>query len=71
MDEKYSQWEWNFGYSPGYKFRKLIRTKGGNIEFYINVEKGMIVDIKIYGDFFHRYDFDIIEKAINVASEEE
>jgi len=63
-DEKYSQWEWNFGYSPGYKFEKLIRTKGGNIEFHINVEKGMIQDIKIYGDFFHRYDIDIIEKTL-------
>jgi len=63
-DEKYSQWEWNFGYSPTYTFKKLIRTKGGNIEFHINVEKGIIHDIKIFGDFFHRYDIDTIEKAL-------
>ena len=63
-DEKYSTWEWNFGYSPKYKFEKLIRTKGGNLEFHIDVEKGIIRNIKIYGDFFHRYDTGIIEKAL-------
>ena len=63
-DGKYSTWEWNFGYSPEYKFEKLIRTKGGNLEFHLNVEKGIIHDIKIFGDFFHRYDIDIIEKVL-------
>jgi lipoate---protein ligase len=63
-DEKYSQWDWNFGYSPRYMFEKMIRTKGGNIEFHINVEKGIIQDIKIYGDFFNRYDIAEIEKAL-------
>ena len=63
-DEKYSTWEWNFGYSPEYKFEKLIRTKGGNLEFHLNVGKGIIQGIKIFGDFFHRYDIDVIEKAL-------
>ncbi len=63
-DEKFSTWEWNFGYSPKYDFEKLIRTQGGNLEFHINVEKGIISGIKIYGDFFHKYDIDIIENAL-------
>ncbi len=63
-DEKYSQWEWNFGYSPRYLFEKGVRTSGGNLQFHINAEKGVIKDIKIYGDFFHRYDVDVIEKAL-------
>ncbi len=63
-DEKYSQWEWNFGYSPRYLFEKEVRTSGGNLQFHINAEKGIIKDIKIYGDFFHRYDIDVIEKVL-------
>ena len=63
-DEKYSQWEWNFGYSPKYQFEKGIRTPGGNIEFHLNAEHGIISEIRIFGDFFHRYDIDTIEKAL-------
>ena len=63
-EEKFSRWEWNYGYSPKYNFEKLVRTNGGNLEFHLNVEKGIIEDVKIYGDFFHKYDIDVIEKAL-------
>ncbi len=63
-DEKFSKWEWNFGYSPKYDFEKMIRTEGGSVEFQFNVEKGIIQDIRIYGDFFHKYDIDVIEKSL-------
>ncbi len=63
-DEKYSQWEWNFGYSPKYMFEKGIRSNGGYLEFHLNVEHGIITDLKIFGDFFHRYDITTIERAL-------
>lgn len=63
-NEKYRTWEWNFGYSPKYTFRKMIKTEGGNIEIYIYVEKGIITDFKFYGDFFNINDKEDIEKAI-------
>mgnify|MGYP001041342012 CR=1 FL=1 len=63
-DEKYSQWEWNFGYSPKYMFEKGIRSNGGYLEFHLNVEHGIITDLKIFGDFFHRYDIGIVERAL-------
>ncbi len=63
--EKFVRWEWNYGYSPKYDFEKMIRTEnGGSIEFHLNVEKGIIKDIKIYGDFFHKYDIEVIEKSL-------
>jgi len=64
-DEKFSQWDWNFGYSPRYNFEKLIKTSGGTLEFHIDVEKGTMKDVKIYGDFFHKHDIDVIEKALS------
>ena len=63
-DEKFSTWEWNFGYSPKYNFEKLVKTKGGTLEFHLNVEKGMIKDAKIYGDFFHKKDIDEVERSL-------
>jgi len=53
---KYSTWEWNFGISPKYNFSKAIRTSAGTIEFYLQVEKGNISNIQIYGDFFSKQD---------------
>jgi lipoate---protein ligase len=62
--EKYSQWEWNYGYSPRYMFEKGVRTNGGNLEYHINAAQGVITEIKIHGDFFHRYDIDEVEKSL-------
>ncbi len=64
-DEKFSLWEWNFGYSPKYNFEKLVKTNGGTLEFHINVEKGIMKDVKIYGDFFHKYDIGTIESSLS------
>ncbi len=63
-NEKFTKWEWNFGHSPKYDFEKMIRAEGGSVEFHFNVEKGAIKDIRIYGDFFHKHDIEVIEKAL-------
>jgi lipoate-protein ligase A len=64
VDSKYKTWEWNFGYSPKYAFQKLIKTEGGNIEIYMNVEKGIITSIKFHGDFFNVKDVEELEAAL-------
>src|SRR5690606_752959 len=51
-DEKYSQWHWNFGYSPKYGLKKGVKTPGGHVEVHLNVDKGLITEIDIFGDFF-------------------
>ena len=62
--DKYSTWEWNYGNSPKYKFKNQIKYKGGNIEFNLNVEKGIITYVKIYGDFFSTCNISDIESAL-------
>lgn len=64
VKEKYTTWEWNFGYSPKYDFEKLIRTKGGSIEVKMNIEKGIIQNIKIHGDFFNELDISELEQKL-------
>ena len=51
-DEKYNTWDWNFGTSPKYNLSRAIRTAAGTIESYLDIQKGRISQIRIYGDFF-------------------
>lgn len=63
-EEKYSTWSWNYGNSPKYSFNKDFKYAGGNLEFHLNVQKGIIEDIKINGDFFGIEDISEIENAL-------
>lgn len=49
---RYQTWEWNVGRSPRFNVRKHDRFDGvGKIDMRIDVNKGHIQQIKIYGDF--------------------
>ncbi len=63
-DEKYTTWDWNFGYSPKYNFNHEIKTPGGHVEFNMDVHSGVIEKIKIFGDFFNKKDITEIENAL-------
>lgn len=60
-NSKYSTWEWNFGYSPKYQFTKNLRFKTGNIDLSMNVEKGIIQEVNIEGDFMSKKDIHVLE----------
>ena len=62
---KYSTWDWNFGISPDYNFRKTVRTDhSGTIEFCMNVRNGIILNTRIYGDYFSHADPKEIEDVL-------
>jgi len=50
--EKYGTWDWNFGASPDYNFKKANKVPAGFIEVHLDVHKGHIQEAKIFGDFF-------------------
>ncbi len=64
VENKYSKWEWNFGYSPQYSMQKMIKTNGGFIEIHLNVDNGFIREAKIFGDFFNRKEISEIETLL-------
>ncbi len=64
VDEKYSTWHWNFGHSPKYSLNNEVKYPGGNIEFSLNVDKGIINEIKFFGDFFGKKDVSNIEDLL-------
>jgi lipoate---protein ligase len=72
VEKKYGTWEWNFGYSPKYNFRKTIRTtNSGTLEFNFNVADGRITEIRIFGDYFNIRETEEIENALTGISHNE
>ena len=49
---KYQTWEWNYGKSPKFNIQNSRRFPAGTIDIRLDVEKGIIKNAKIYGDFF-------------------
>jgi lipoate-protein ligase A len=63
-DSKFSTWEWNFGYSPKYQFNKSISVGAGRLDFHMNVEKGIVRELKILGDYLSLKDIAVLEQAL-------
>lgn len=63
-EEKFSTWEWNYGNSPKYNFVNEKKFLGGTVEVNLNVEKGIIKNLKIFGDFFGEKDIKDLEDAL-------
>ncbi|QQZ08275.1 lipoate--protein ligase [Heyndrickxia vini] len=77
-EERYQNWEWNYGKSPKFNLQHTHRFPVGGIDVRLEVNKGIIENCKIYGDFFGvgnvsdieekltgvRYDRSEIEKAL-------
>lgn len=70
VDEKYGTWDWNFGHSPKYNFQKGIKTNGGHVEVNLEVRKGGIKEVKIFGDFFSPGDVGELENLLVGAPHE-
>lgn len=63
-ESKYDQWDWNFGRSPKFNIQREKRFPVGEIDLRIFIEKGHIIDFKIYGDFFGKEPVSNIEELM-------
>ncbi|ANE47784.1 lipoate--protein ligase [Paenibacillus swuensis] len=72
-EDRYRNWDWNFGQSPQYNFRNSKRFEGiGTIDVRLEIEQGIIREAHIYGDFFGTGDVaEIAERLMNVRHTEE
>jgi len=64
VDTKFSTWEWNYGKSPKFNVTKTEKFPFGIVDAKINVLKGVISEIRIFGDFFVRQEIGVLEKAL-------
>lgn len=71
ISKKYGTWDWNFGQSPKYNLRKMIRTTAGTIEFDLEVKQGLIKEIRIFGDYFSKKDVSELEQLLQDVEHDE
>jgi lipoate-protein ligase A len=50
VDEKYSTWKWNFGYSPGYTLTNRVKSGNSVFDFLVKVKNGIIQHFEITGN---------------------
>ncbi|WP_420642850.1 lipoate--protein ligase [Candidatus Leptofilum sp.] len=62
--QRYKTWEWNYGRSPAFNIQKSEQLPVGKVDARIEVEKGRIQEIKIYGDFDGRRDVAELEMRL-------
>ncbi|HLV92747.1 MAG TPA: lipoate--protein ligase [Aequorivita sp.] len=62
--EKYDTWDWNYGRNPKFNIQRTKRFPIGELDLRIFVEKGQIVDFKIFGDFFGKEPVENIENLM-------
>ncbi|MCA5003695.1 lipoate--protein ligase [Sphingobacterium sp. WQ 366] len=62
--EKYGTWDWNFGSSPDYNFKKANKFSAGFVEVHLEVHKGLIQKAKIFGDFFASNQIEELENQL-------
>jgi len=63
-ENRFKNWDWNYGNSPKFQGYQGKKFKGGLVETYFETKKGIFTGVKFYGDFFSRLEIEIIEKAL-------
>ncbi|MDQ0351693.1 lipoate-protein ligase A [Alkalibacillus filiformis] len=52
-ESRYQKWDWNYGRSPAFNIQHSKRVEGvGSYDVRLDVKKGVIQDVTIFGDFF-------------------
>lgn len=63
--EQYTaNWDWNYGKSPAFDMERSERLSVGTVEVKMNVRKGVLEDIRIYGDFFGLGEIEDVENKL-------
>ena len=62
--ERYQNWDWNYGKSPKFNLQHSHRFPVGSIDVRLDVNKGLIENCKIYGDFFGVGEVSEIERKL-------
>ncbi|BAK15142.1 lipoate-protein ligase A [Solibacillus kalamii] len=61
---RYQLWEWNYGKSPRFNIQKTKRYPSGSLDIRLEVNKGVIEEAKIFGDFFGVGDVDEVAELL-------
>ena len=62
--ERYANWDWNYGKSPKFNLQHTHRFPVGGLDVRLDVNRGTIGDVHIFGDFFGVGDVSVIENSL-------
>ena len=62
--EKYATWEWVYGRAPKYATVAEKKFPSGVVSAYMTIEKGVILSINFFGDFFGNGEISELENAL-------
>lgn len=63
--ERYANWDWNYGKSPKFNMQHSHRFPVGGIDVRLQVNKGIIEEVNIFGDFFGVGEVAVIEDSLS------
>lgn len=63
-ERRYQTWEWNYGKSPKFNLDHSHRFAPGTVDLKLQVNKGVIEDAAIFGDFFGVGDMADVESRL-------
>ena len=69
-DSRYRTWEWNYGKNPEYAVQNRKRWPGGTLDVRMNVRRGILREIRFYGDFMSTAPLDDLTEALRGKSRE-
>jgi len=61
---KYASWNWNYGENPACNVQRVHRFAVGEVDLRIDIRRGRISTIRIFGDFMGREDVSEIEDRL-------
>lgn len=64
VEEKYKNWDWNYGKSPQYSYNRDGRLTPGTVEISLEIKSGKIRSCSIFGDFFGQGEIKDVENAL-------
>ncbi|MFD0712366.1 lipoate--protein ligase [Paenibacillus sp. GCM10027626] len=63
-EERYRNWDWNYGRSPKCNIENIRKFTSGIIDARLDVEDGHLVGIRLFGDYFGAHDVTELEELL-------
>lgn len=64
VSRRYGTWAWNFGENPPSNVQRAQRFAAGEIDVRLNIQKGLIESVRLFGDYMGRSDVGELESRL-------
>ncbi|MFI5242138.1 MAG: lipoate protein ligase C-terminal domain-containing protein, partial [Gemmatimonadales bacterium] len=64
VGRRYGTWAWNYGENPPCNLQRARRFPAGEIDVRLNIQKGSIDSVRLFGDYMGRSDIGELEARL-------